>query len=73
MTHQRSVEYLTGFLMGVFLGFGLEAGLVVVYNLCIGWFGLARFQPPWWLMIPFPLLLGVGMSKTIADLHLEDY
>ncbi len=73
MNSQRSIEYLTGFLMGSFLGFTLEAGLVGAYNLLAGWLSWTKFQPAWWVMLPLPLLLGMGMSKAIADLHLEDY
>jgi hypothetical protein len=73
MSPQRTIEYLTGFLMGAFLGFSLEAGLEFSYNLLAGWFGWARFQPTWWMLILLPLLLGLVMSKAIADLHLEDY
>jgi len=73
MTPQRSIEYLTGFLMGSFLGFVMEAGLVGIYNLLAGWLGWARFEPSWWIMVLLPLLAGLVMSKAIAGLHLEDY
>jgi hypothetical protein len=73
MTPQRSIEYMTGFLMGGFFGFFLEAGLVGIYNLLAGWLGWVPFHPAWWMFFPLPLLMGLGMSKAIANLHLEDY
>jgi hypothetical protein len=27
----------------------------------------------WWIVIPLPLLLGIVMSRFIANLKLEDY
>lgn len=73
MSPSRSIEYLTGFLMGSFLGFGLEFSFAILYNLLAGWFGWAPLRPAWWMMIPLPLVAGLIMSKAIADLHLEDY
>jgi hypothetical protein len=73
MMPQRSIEYLTGFLMGVSLGFSLEVGLVSAYNLLANWLGWVLLQLTWWMLIPLPLLVGFVVSKAIASLHLEDY
>jgi hypothetical protein len=32
-----------------------------------------RQDIPWWMLIPVPLLLDLGMGKVIARLYLEDY
>ena len=72
MTPQRKLEYLTGFLMGVFFGFGIN-GLVYGAIWIAHWLGLPRLTITWWMLIPFPLISGLFMSKAIADLHLEDY
>ena len=72
MTPQRSIEYLTGFLMGFFMGFGLNLFFPIFNFFCslIGW---SPLKVVWWMFIPLPLICGLFMSKTIADLHLEDY
>ena len=72
MNPQRSIEYLTGFIMGVFIGFGLDLILYLVI-LAVGWLGGTHIAIKWWMMVPLPLLAGLFMSKAIADLHLEDY
>jgi hypothetical protein len=72
MNPQRSIEYLTGFIMGVFIGLGLDLviylGVILIKRLC-GY----QISVSWWMLIPLPLLIGAFMSKAIADLHLEDY
>ena len=72
MNPQRKLEYLTGFLMGVFFGFGIN-GFIFVICWIAHWLGLPRLTVSWWMLIPFPLISGLVMSKAIADLHLEDY
>jgi len=73
MKKLNSIELLTGFMMGLFLGFCIEGVLVLIYNMISVWFGWARLEPAWWMMIPIPFVLGVVMAKAIASLHLEDY
>lgn len=72
MNPQRSIEYLTGFFMGLFLGLGLDGVLVVIIRL-INSLNQSNIQVAWWWLIPLPLFSGLFMSKAIADLHLEDY
>ena len=72
MNPQRSIEYLTGFIMGLFFGFGLDGVIAVVIRL-INNLRQTNFHLAWWWLIPLPLLCGLFMSKAIADLHLEDY
>ncbi|MFN2233233.1 MAG: hypothetical protein ACK2U1_03325 [Anaerolineales bacterium] len=67
------LQYLTGFLMGAFLGFGLTAAIQVIYNFYCLWRGCVLVDFTWWIAIPLPLLLGICMSKFIANLKLEDY
>jgi len=72
MKPQSSIEYLVGFVTGFFFGFGLNF-IFYLYNLlskCLGW---SRLDIAWWMLIPLPLICGLVMAKTIADLHLEDY
>jgi|GEM_PF-3047483 len=73
MQSNTTLEYMTGFLMGVFLGFGLTAVILVVYNLYCSWRGCAVMGFTWWNAIPLPLLLGISLSKIIASLNLGDY
>ena len=73
MKKLNSIELLTGFLMGLFLGFCIEGVFVFIFSLLSTWFGWARLEPAWWMMIPIPLVLGAVMAKAIASLHLEDY
>jgi hypothetical protein len=72
MNPQRSIEYLTGFFMGLFLGLGMD-GLIALVIRLINWLGNTEIHLAWWWLIPLPLLFGLFMSKAIADLHLEDY
>lgn len=72
MNPQRSIEYLTGFFMGLFIGLGLDGLLMLVIRL-LNWLSIAKIHLAWWWLIPLPLLSGLIMSKAIADLHLEDY
>ena len=69
----NSIEYATGFLMGLFLGVFFESGFIAIYNLFCVWFGWLRWNLNWWMLIPAPLVLGLIMGKAIASLHLEDY
>jgi len=69
----RSIEYLTGFLMGSFLGIFLEGTFAAIYNLGCVWFGWARPALAWWMVVPVPLVFGLIMAKAIASYHLEDY
>lgn len=73
MNRQNSLEYLTGFIMGAILGFGLTSVILVIYNLFCVWRGCVLMGFTWWIAIPLPLLLGISMSKIIANLKLEDY
>ena len=58
--------------MGIFIGLGLDLiiylGVMLINRLC-GY----QISIVWWMWIPLPLLMGIFMSKAIADLHLEDY
>ena len=73
MKKLNPIEFLTGFLMGSFMGIILEGVFVIIFNLLSPWLGWARLAPAWWMMIPVPLVLGLMMGKAIASLHLEDY
>ena len=68
-----TLQYLTGFIMGALIGFGLTAVILVIYNLFCAWRGCALVGFTWWIAIPLPLLLGIFMSKIIASLKLGDY
>ena len=70
MNSQHTLEYLTGFIMGAILGFGLTAVILVIYNLVCGWRGCALVGFTWWNVIPLPLLLGISTAKVIAALKL---
>ena len=72
MNPQRSIEYLAGFLMGLFLGFGLN-GLFYLYNFICRFFNCTQVKVVWWVLLPLTIIMGLFMSKAIADLHLEDY
>lgn len=67
------LQYLTGFIMGALLGFGITAAFLVIYNLFCLWRGCVLVDFTWWMAIPMPLLLGISMSRFIANLKLEDY
>ena len=72
MNPQRSIEYLTGFIMGLVAGFGLDGLLFLIfYFLKIT--GGPQINLPWWAYLPLPIIAGVFMSWAIAGLHLEDY
>jgi hypothetical protein len=66
------IEFLTGFLMGAFMGICLDLGFSA-YNLLCAWLGWAKISVTWWMLIPLPLVLGLVMGRAIASLHLEDY
>ena len=68
-----TLQYLTGFIMGALIGFGLTAIILVIYNLFCVWRACALVGFTWWIAFPLPLLLGISMSKVIANLKLEDY
>lgn len=72
MHTNTTLEYMTGFLMGAFLGFGLTAIILVIYNLFCYWWGCAAMGFTWWNAIPLPLLLGIIMANAIANLGLGD-
>jgi hypothetical protein len=59
--------------MGSLLGFFGECLFLLFLRLVCIWLGWVRLDIPWWMLIPVPLLLGLGMGKAIARLHLEDY
>jgi len=70
------IQYLTGFIMGVFFGFFTEGILLILFGLFYRWFGRGHIELAWWmlfLLIPIPSCLGLITGKTIARLHLEDY
>ncbi len=67
------IEYLTGFLMGIFFGVMLQGGVIFFYSLICKWLGWGLISLAWWMAIPFPLLTGFFMASAIAGLHLEDY
>jgi hypothetical protein len=69
----NTLEYATGFLMGLFLASFLEAAAFFVYTLITRKFGLQPAFLPWWFFIPLPILAGLVMGRIIASLHLEDY
>jgi hypothetical protein len=73
MKKTSSIEYVTGFLMGIFFGFFIESVLIMAYNLLSTWQGWVRIAPVWWMLMPVPFVIGLIMGKTIASLHLEDY
>jgi hypothetical protein len=73
MNNTTTLQYLTGFIMGALIGFGLTAILLVIYNLFCLWRGCGLVGFTWWNIIPLPLLLGIYMSRFIANLKLEDY
>lgn len=72
MKPQRSIEYLVGFIMGFFIGFGLN-GCLYIYNLFCKFLEWTPIEIVWWMLVPLPLLCGLGMAITIANFHLEDY
>ncbi|MBG0788561.1 MAG: hypothetical protein H0S79_26025 [Anaerolineaceae bacterium] len=72
MKPQRTIEYLTGFIMGLFLGLGLD-GIFIIFIRLINRLSEAEIKFAWWWLLPLPVLSGLFMSKAIADLHLEDY
>ncbi|MGW8227138.1 MAG: hypothetical protein ACWGOY_15460 [Anaerolineales bacterium] len=72
MNPQHSIEYLTGFMMGALLGFGITAIILVIYNLFCAWRGCVVIGFTWWHAIPLPFLLGVIMANAIANSGLGD-
>jgi len=74
MNKTKLLEYLTGFLMGSFLGFMITCAALLIYNLvCKWWLGCAPVPLAWWNLIPLPLIFGISMSINIAKLNLGDY
>ena len=73
MNSAKSLEYLTGFFMGIFMGFGLTLALLFVYNLLARWFGWPAMPLTWWNALPLTLWLGIVMSINITRLNLGDY
>jgi len=73
MKKLNPIEYLTGFLMGSFLGIFGDCLFLILLRFLRIWLEQAKLEIPWWMLIPLPLLFGLGMGKAIADLHLEDY
>jgi hypothetical protein len=69
----RSLEYLTGFLMGAFAGMVIEVAFWFVYYLFCLLLGWTVLRPLWWMMVPIPFFCGIIMARFIAGLHLEDY
>ena len=68
------LEFQTGFLMGAFLGFSIEAILLIIYNFVLtNLFEWQKISPQWWWYLPFPIISGIVMGSAIANLHLEDY
>lgn len=67
------LEFVTGFMMGAVAGILLNFLLLFIYNLLARGLGWPRIDPAWWMGIPIPILLGIGMGRAIASLHLEDY
>lgn len=59
--------------MGSIPAFFLEMALISTYNSICDWKGCGSLTVEWWMLIPFPLIIGGIMSITIANLHLEDY
>lgn len=73
MNKQDSIEYLTGFIMGVIPGIVLDYVGVALYRWVCNWLGYPPPNPSWWIMIPLPLLMGLAMAIEIANMHLSDY
>ena len=69
----NSIEFATGFFMGVFLGICIEGVFIMIYNLLCTWLGWKSINLVWWMWIPLPIVSGLIMGKTIASFHLEDY
>jgi len=71
-----AIQYITGFLMGVFFGFIAEGIPLIACGLLYKWFGRAQYELTLWmllLMLPIPLVMGLLMGKLIASMHMEDY
>jgi hypothetical protein len=73
MKKYNSLELLTGFLMGLFAGAILEWAIIYLYNLFCRWRGCSLLIAEWWMLIPFPMIIGILMAEAIAGFHLEDY
>jgi hypothetical protein len=72
MNPQRSIEYLTGFIMGFVGGVAIDGLLSLILSI-IKLTGGPQINLPCWSFLPLPIVSGLIMSKAIADLHLEDY
>jgi hypothetical protein len=69
----NTLEYLTGFMMGLTIGIWLEFSILRIYNWIAILSGGQPLEAAWWMAVPVPVILGFGMAKNIASLHLEDY
>lgn len=67
------LELATGFLMGSLPAFFLEVAFLRAYNAVCSWSECGIIEFDWWMLLPFPLIIGVVMAIMIASLHLEDY
>jgi hypothetical protein len=73
MKKYNSIELLTGFFMGSFIGMLIEWALLDLSNWIGHWRGAGIFVADWWMLLPFPRISGIFMARAIASLHLEDY
>lgn len=74
MKKLNPLEFQTGFLMGAFFGFSIEAFFLIIYNFLLSnFFEWQKLNPAWWWYLPFPFISGIFMGRAIASLHLEDY
>jgi len=69
----NKLELSTGFIMGFFPGLFIELVVIAVNNFFCRWRGCGLIEPRWWMVIPIPIIAGVTMAISIANLHLEDY
>lgn len=74
MKKLNPLEFQTGFLMGAFFGFSIEAIILFIYNFGLSnLFDWPKLNLSWWWYLPFPLISGIFWGRAIASLHLEDY
>lgn len=68
------LEFQTGFLMGIVLGVISEGAFIFIYNAILRkLFEWQQLNLTFWYLIPVPIIFGIVMGFTIANLHLEDY